>query len=272
MGKILISCDMNCTRITEQMYNNLLAKLTKYNGICHVHIYNYIAKKHTYITGKYCEQTHAYTGSHKRVVVDLEQALDTIKLASNDKYDMVYMLTGECESDILYNKLTSINTFCGKISLSPSGVTVSKISTNKITAKANLMLPNNNIISQNYDNKQQFERAALNNNDINEIRLDKNTHIPVIDDIDKSSHINYANKQINSEKTTDKHANNNEKHGGIDTIIEGDIHNTKPTIVDDLSKLAKPENDCTLITQLPPDKLKLVLQYLVDKKSKSNVI
>ena len=273
MGKILISCDMNCCRITEQMYSDLMVKLTDKNDDYHVHIYNFISKKHTFIKDKYCEITHPYTGSHKRVVVDLEQALDTVKNAIYTKYDMVYLLTGECESDTLHNKLLSIGVPSSKVILTPSGISISvfydynSVNTTKPLADH----------AANYKNISNNEITALTdkNNTTNYAKKgipDNNSTFNDSCNMDKKSHLQTVDNKDNCDKTQDMLTYNQ----AITTVISDNNNNKiNPTTINFDKKTInceKFENDCSLITTLPPDKLKLVLQYLLDKKTKSKVI
>lgn len=249
VSKILISCDINCSRITEHMYNTMLLELANNNTDTHIHIYNYLPKKHTFITGAYNEITHAYNGSHKRVALDLTQALDTMKLALQDNFDMIYLITGEYESETLYSKLSEINTPCTKVIVTAcsistickngcknNGTTSTYIQHNEVNSSTvtDIITPTSNNSVVGGKQLETISPKAL----VSIEELDRNTHY-IKDDIINSSQETPPNAVI----TSSNNENNSSNH-----------------------------IDISLLHALPPDTLRVLLQYILNKKSKNQAV
>ena len=309
VGKILISCDMNCSRITEQMYITMMSKLYNDGDIIEVHIYNYLPKKHTFITGNYGEQTHAYTGSHKRVALDITQALDTVRLALQVTYDKIYILSGEYESEALYTMLSELKCKSSKIIMTASTVciedkysitnctdstirharqdefkqsitertqyvkrdsedtTATAINTDNIPSQVfplEISATDKTNTSENaFYNHVNKDNSAVSNDKISNIDIDKKSYISNTKNIliapesksytDKSNTVKLCNEQVICKDKITPHKeispNNNATYSDINTQIV--------------------DSKTSLLASLPPDKLKLIFKYLLDKKARS---
>ena len=242
VSKILISCDINCSRITERMYNTMLSELAHNNADTHIHIYNYLPKKHTFITGEYNEITHAYNGSHKRVALDLTQALDTIKLALQDNFDMIYLITGEYESETLYSKLSEINVHCTKVTVTASSVIKECIHN----------CTHSDGIGQN---------NAIPSPIINDMTPPYQVNDSIIEQLDTCDNSDIDNVDNNTYLSIDD-SDNNTQDISQNSIINSNITYTKQS----------KHMDISLLNTLPPETLRVLVKYILDKKSKCTAV
>lgn len=111
----LLSIDLNTTRFNAQSYQNLVES-TKCNQL-EIHIYNYIEQKHCKLPFCHGEILHKYSGSRKKVALDIKQAVDIVELCTKNFYHNVFILCGEYESEFLFGKLTEMGVPHQKISL-----------------------------------------------------------------------------------------------------------------------------------------------------------
>lgn len=110
----LLSIDLNTTRITNQNYQNLLNSINC--DKLEIHIYNYIKTKHSKLEFSNGEVLHPYTGSRKKIALDIPQALDIVEQAALNKFEQIIILCGEFEGEFLYNKLNQLKINYYKIS------------------------------------------------------------------------------------------------------------------------------------------------------------
>ena len=113
MTGYLLTIDLNTTRLNNQSYLHLLSELN--HEKCEIHIYNYIEQKHNKLPFNNGEIIHQYSGSRKKVALDIPQALDTIELCTKNNYLGVYILCGDFESEFLFNKLNKMKVNYTKI-------------------------------------------------------------------------------------------------------------------------------------------------------------
>ncbi len=113
MTGYLLTIDLNTTRLNNQSYLHLLSELK--HEKCEIHIYNYIEQKHNKLPFNNGEIIHQYSGSRKKVALDIPQALDTIELCAKNNYLGVYILCGDFESEFLFNKLNKMKVNYTKI-------------------------------------------------------------------------------------------------------------------------------------------------------------
>ena len=104
----MISIDLNITRFTKDMYENLINMIKKSNENIQIYLYNYIAKKHTYVTKGENINIFNYTASKKKVTLDMFQALSTVSECLLHSYENVYLLCGSVDRDILINMLKEL--------------------------------------------------------------------------------------------------------------------------------------------------------------------
>lgn len=161
MQQILLSCDFNCCRITENQYRILTDIINNLaNGKTVItHIYNYIDKKHTFITPSDKIITHPYLGSHKKVALDIAQALDCVQYATQNNNDEIYLLCGEYESEYLTNKLGNMNMTFHKITVGASKITIDgqeySIDINEAILQTNNVKPSDIIIDKQPDQNEE---------------------------------------------------------------------------------------------------------------------
>lgn len=125
MNKVLLTYDLNCSRITPEQYL-LIRKIVREqaSGEVDIQVYNYLAKKHTFVYTDEHTTLHPYIGSHKRITLDLNQALDCVDCVVANNIKDVYILCGEYDSEYLWKKLDNLGVRYHKITLSASQVSI----------------------------------------------------------------------------------------------------------------------------------------------------
>lgn len=237
MTHYLLSIDLNTTRLNNQNYLNLLSGINA--DKLSIHIYNYIEQKHNKINFNHGELLHQYLGSRKKIALDIPQALDIIELCANNYYDKVLILSGEYESEYLYNKLSQM-----------------KVNFSRILPTALHQIDNNNIIQVDYIN------TANNNliNNSNSYNSSTDTNINLANYEPKTSNISLDNLAsasdicINENFNLDlSNATNNLKdyNKNLYTIA------STPTIENTCSPHSV---DNSLPTKLTPEQFKKIMQ------------
>lgn len=111
-NKAIISIDLNITRFTNDMYDNLLNMISQRedtNGDnIDIYLYNYIPKKYPYVTEGNNVNIFNYNGSKKKVALDIFQSLNTLSECLMKGYNTVYLLCGAVDRDILINVLQNL--------------------------------------------------------------------------------------------------------------------------------------------------------------------
>lgn len=110
-----MSIDLNTVRFNAQSYQNLVDS-TNCRDL-EIHIYNFIEQKHCKLPFYNGEILHKYSGSRKKIALDIKQALDIVELCTKNFYQNVFILCGEYESECLFSKLSEMGVPHKKISL-----------------------------------------------------------------------------------------------------------------------------------------------------------
>ncbi len=256
MTHYLLSIDLNTTRLNNQNYLNLLSGINA--DKLSIHIYNYIEQKHNKINFNHGELLHQYLGSRKKIALDIPQALDIIELCANNYYDKVLILSGEYESEYLYNKLSQM-----------------KVNFSRILPTALHQIDNNNIIQVDYIN------TANNNftNNSNSFNRCTDTNICFTNYEPKASNVSYDNLASASDICTNENIDfdlSKAKINIIGTIGENkkiqctSSSNTKKDFDKNLASVVSTEtieNACNLHnvdnilpTKLTPEQFKEIMQ------------
>lgn len=107
--KAIISIDLNITRFTKDMYENLINTISETQDNLEIYLYNYIAKKHSFIQESKNLHIFNYNGSKKKVALDIFQSLNTLSECLNNGFNKVYLLCGAIDRDVLINVLQNLN-------------------------------------------------------------------------------------------------------------------------------------------------------------------
>lgn len=107
--KAIISIDLNITRFTKDMYENLINTISETQDNIEIYLYNYIAKKHFFIQESKNLHIFNYNGSKKKVALDIFQSLNTLSECLKNGFNKVYLLCGAIDRDILINVLQNLN-------------------------------------------------------------------------------------------------------------------------------------------------------------------
>ena len=213
MDNILVSIDLNCSRFTQNAYNlmiNTIYESHKNDNIIY-HYYNYIDKKHTNIHIDKNTYLHNYKGSHKKISLDIYQALDCVDLCYKKNIKTVYILCGEYESENLFIKLEEMQINTQKIKISPTSICINNNiiyvneKVNELNIKndiAQLEVKNNqNIAKENLQKSIEKNTENTNQNNVNLSKLsDENLKAILKYILDKKLDLSNKSKDILCEK------------------------------------------------------------------------
>lgn len=213
MNNILVSIDLNCSRFTQNAYNlliNTIYEKHKDDNIIY-HYYNYIDKKHTGIYIDKNTYLHNYKGSHKKISLDIYQALDCVDLYYKKNIKTIYILCGEYESENLYSKLEEMKINTKKIKISPTSICINdefllvnektnELNINKDTTR--LQLENNQselVKNIEINTKKNTENTKQNNINLSKLS-DENLKAILRYILDKKLDLSNKSKDILCEK------------------------------------------------------------------------
>lgn len=262
MNNCLLSIDLNTTRLNNQNYNYLIKSLPNCNLT--IHIYNYIEQKHNKLPFNHNEIIHQYIGSRKKVALDIPQALDIVEICAKNKFDKVFILCGEYESEFLYNKLSNMKiNFC---KILPS--TLRQTEENSIVKVEinNNNLDDKNIFNDNfhlYDNSQnsgQNNNEAIQYNNLHNVdNLKTEIATTATDNLQQFKLLN-ANDNLN--EITNNIKNNDDK----ETIDLKVLKENFEQIINSKQKNEAKANQTASNTKLTPEQIKKIYAFVKYRK------
>ncbi len=256
----LLSIDLNTTRLNNQNYMSLINSIPESNLT--IHIYNYIEQKHGKLPFNHNEILHPYIGSRKKVALDIPQALDIVEICAKNKFDKVYILCGEYESEFLYNKLNHMNiNFC---KILPS--TLRQTDENSIVKVDinNAVFESNNAVAYNF-----LENIPESNQSENEFT--KNDILHNVDDCKKEV-ATTAVEGVQSFKllSTPPDSNLNKNYSQMNNPKETiDLKTIKENFEHIINLKDKNDNKSTqskLTTKLTPEQIKQIYAFIKYRK------
>lgn len=256
----LLSIDLNTTRLNNQNYTCLINSIPKSNLT--IHIYNYIEQKHGKLPFNHNEILHPYIGSRKKVALDIPQALDIVEICAKNKFDKVYILCGEYESEFLYNKLNHMNIIFCKILPSTLRQTeennIVKVDINNAVFESTNAVPDNVLqeISQNHQFENEFESNEILHNVDNYAKEVATTAIERVQPFKllstpSDSNLNKNYSQMNNPKETID----------LKTIKENFEH-----IINLKDKNDNKSTQSKLTTKLTPEQIKQIYAFIKYRK------